>query len=118
MKPKQTQTNFLNVLLNLKNYHPNPFFSLYSSAENPKWNNNLFGFYEDLINKEVRFPIYLGRIKSPMKPNCCIHIFCSFCIKKWNKDSKKCPICRREMESLVKVDISQNNINCQMDLYI
>ena len=118
MNTEPIQNHFLNVLLNLKDYHSNPFFSTYSSAAYPKWNYNPFCFYEDLIEKEVRCPICLGRVKSAMKPNCCIHLFCSFCIKKWNKVSKKLSVCRREMTSLAKVDISQNNINCQMDLFI
>ena len=64
MKPKQIQANFLNVLLNLKNYHSNPFFSVCSSADNPKWNYNPFGFIIQIVFTEKATAERLPAIRS------------------------------------------------------
>ena len=117
MKTTNDKNNFLSILLNLKKSGSNPFSLMNSTQINTDFRNNPFEFYEDLLDQEMRCPICLGRVKSAIKPTSCIHIFCSYCIKKWCKTSIKCPVCRREMSSLSKVDISKIDFN-QMDLYI
>ena len=82
----QLNNNFLNVLLKLKNNNTNPFI-IFSPIELPKLPR-----YNDLATKPID----------------CMHIFCSLCIKKWLKLSEKCPVCRREIASLIKVGLNQN----------
>jgi predicted amidophosphoribosyltransferase len=60
----------------------------------------------------------LGRVQNAKKPNKCIHIFCSLCIKKWNKLSGRCPVCRREINYLEDIDINEEWVSTQGDLYI
>ena len=117
MKTDNDKNNFLTILLNLKDSRSNPFSLVNSSQVSMNFRNNPFGFYEDLFEQDIRCPICLGRVKSAIKPTSCIHIFCSYCIKKWYKTSIKCPVSRREISSLTKVDISNIGFN-QMDLYI
>ena len=56
--------DFLNFLINLSKNQTNPFiFSyLYDANKNP-FPYNHRGFYEDLLEKEVRCPIYFLKSK-------------------------------------------------------
>lgn len=78
---------------------------------------NFFSTYEDSLEKEVRCPICLGRVALAVRPSKCRHIFCKLCIKKWMKSSDKCPYCRTQFKTIIKVDIKDNNISPQMNLF-
>ena len=100
-------TKFLNTLLIIRKSDNNPF-KTYRNNYLKKFSEftSIFGFYEDNIEEEVRCPICLGKTKSTTKPSNCDHLFCSFCIKKWFKNSNKCPVCRAQFYSLIRVDIA------------
>ena len=90
-------TSFLNVLESLEKNNQNPFLVPSSfNAINNNLNTNLFGFTEDLYDKEVRCPICLWRVKNALIPDTCIYVFCSYCIKRWRKTSQNSPICRKK----------------------
>ena len=118
-EPNLLKSFFLDKLYHNKSLNHNPFIS--SSKPQIK-NENIyfspFGFYEDLLPKEVRCPICLGRTSKASKPDCCFHTFCNFCLKKWHKSSSKCPICRRYFQEIQPVDINDSKISQQMDLYV
>ena len=110
--------NFLNVLLSLQVKCTNPFsFINNQKSENPNKYLSPFCIYEDSLDKEVRCPICLGRVGIASKPTNCTHVFCEACIMKWLKSSRKCPVCRRIVLSIIRVDINENWVESQMDLY-
>ena len=74
-------------------------------------------FYEDMLDKEVRCPTCLGCVQIATKPINCRHVYCSYCIKKWLKDSNKCNICRVSIKKLVKIDILDDSVDSQSDLF-
>ena len=121
MKTNNTiNIDFLRILLDIKKRQTNPF----QICKNKEINNKVkdfyspFGFYEDQFEKEVRCPICLGRVGNASKPSSCIHIFCSLCIKDWLKLSNKCPVCRTKIDELSKVDINEDWVFDQGDLFI
>ena len=119
-KNNSINIDFLKILLDLKNKQTNPFQIFKNKEINNKVNNyySPFGFYEDQFEKEVRCPICLGRVSNASKPSSCIHIFCSLCINKWLKLSNKCPVCRTQIGELNKVDINEDWVPDQGDLFI
>jgi hypothetical protein len=111
--------NFLDVLIKQANNNSNPFNKtnysqdiIFQSKYSP------FGFYEDSLDKEIRCPICLGRVSAATRPSSCLHIFCSFCINKWKKSSKKCPMCRKIYLYLIPVDIMNPSYNFQGNLFV
>lgn len=110
---------FLSRLYNNKAINHNPFL-LSLKPEINKLNNcfSPFGFFEDLLEEEVRCPICLGRTTKASSPDCCFHTFCNFCLKKWKKSSNKCPICRKNFSSIKYIDIRDPKIKDQMNLFI
>lgn len=112
-------TSFLNVLESLEKKNQNPFlFPPFFNANNYNLNTNLFGFTEDLYDKEVRCPICLGRVKNALIPDTCVHVFCSYCIKRWRKTSQNCPICRKKFFNLLKVDLREEYIGFQGNIFV
>ena len=81
----QQSSNFLFYIINLESslsiFFPNNYLS-----------NNL-------IDKSY-CPICLETIKVKGIINCCTHIYCFTCIKKWSKTKPICPICRRKIISI------------------
>ena len=115
---QKTNFKFFNVLKDLSNRSQNPFIFSPKKIDNNKQDKFYpFGFYEDMVSKEVRCPICLGRVKNAMKPNCCIHVFCGYCIRKWKQSSNRCPICRKNFINLIKTDITEDWVGCQGNLY-
>ena len=47
----------------------------------------------------VRFPICLAEVLS---------YFLLYCLCKWMKQSTKCPLCKGEIDSLIKVNLNEN----------
>ena len=70
-----------------------------------------------MLDKEVRCPICLGCVQIATKPINCRHVYCSYYIKKWLKDSNKCPICMVSIKKLVKIDILDDSVDSQSDLF-
>ena len=119
MDGSNKSSNFIKILYNLKNKAQNPFDHskcLKLSSDPPIKIINYFGTYEDLFG-EVRCPICLARVKSAKRPIDCRHIFCSFCINKWIKQSPFCPICRKPIGAIVDVDIKEKWVTFQGDLF-
>ena len=111
--------HFIKILYDLKNRKENPF----KVDDSQKFTNisqnklfNFFGTYEDLFG-EVRCPICLSRVKTPKRPIDCKHIFCSFCLKKWMKNSNTCPVCRIPIKNIISVDLSEKWVSFQGNLY-
>ena len=112
-------SHFLKTLNSLQGKNHNPFDSRAILSYAYSYDMTaIFGFYEDLITQEVRCPICLQRTKFSTKPSNCEHIFCNYCIKKWSRQSNKCPICRKLFTDLKKIDISSSNVSFQGDLFI
>lgn len=111
-------STFLNTLIYQQNNSNNPF-SIYSELYSEKFFGkfNPFGFSEDLLDKEVRCPICLGRVSNAVKPVDCQHVFCSLCLKVWNKNSRTCPVCRALIKKIIKVDISEKSISFQGNIF-
>lgn len=100
--------DFLTVLKSIK-ISPNPFDIINTlNAPKPNSDYNHFGFPEDIYDFEIKCPICLGRVKMAKRPDKCYHIFCGLCIKEWSKNTKKCPCCRKEFKSLIKVSYSES----------
>jgi hypothetical protein len=111
--------NFLSNLIKNKRINHNPFkFKQNSNFSDASLLFSPFGFFEDLWDKEVRCPICLGRVLKAAKPESCNHAYCFLCLKKWKKQSKKCPICRKIFNKIDLIDIRSPNITSQMDLFI
>ena len=110
--------NFLfNLERNRKISH-NPFFQ--NQKKNDAYESlffSPFGFFEDICEKDVRCPICLGRVSVASKPDICLHTFCNLCIKKWNKQSDECPVCRKIFNKIEFIDIRNEEISDQLDLY-
>ena len=68
---------------------------------------NLFGPNEDLFDFEIKCLIYFHRVISATPPNNCLYVFCSICLKKWNKISNKLPMGRNSFSSIIKVYYSE-----------
>ena len=118
LKKSKFDFEFLKVLNHLANKTHNPFPNNYiNTVLSNSFSDNIFGFHEDLLEKEVRCPICLGRVKNAKRPNKCTHVFCSYCINKWAKTKKKCPICRTEFDKLLKTDIREKFVDCQGNLF-
>ena len=110
--------SFVHILFSLQNQNSNPFeICRQTKKANANRFSCPFGLYEDSLNFEIRCPICLGRVHIASKPYYCNHIFCLTCINKWHKLSKKCPVCRREIHSISKIDIKDIPLSSQMDLY-
>lgn len=45
-------------------------------------------------------PICLLYYVEVYRPNCCSHTFCNYCITKWSKIKKQCPLCRKSFINL------------------
>ena len=73
----------INLASNLSNYFPNNYLS-----------NNLI--------ENAYYPICLEIIKVKRIINCCSHIYCFTCIKKWSRIKSIFPICRRKIISIQK----------------
>ena len=119
MESKASNSNFLQVLLSLAKKSTNPFIS--DSTFNYRQNSlilNPYGFIKDLSEKEVRCPICLGRVKSARRPNSCYHSFCFLCLKKWKKNSNKCPICLAQFDQLLKIDINDIRVKSQLEIFV
>ena len=115
----KNRCNFLNTLLSLNDHTSNPFLiaSIKNKGKKDRYNYP-FGSYEDSLKIEVRCPICLGRVHDASKPLYCIHIFCFNCLKKWYKNASKCPICRADICSIIRIDINEFYSTSQMDLHI
>jgi len=110
--------SFVHILYSLQNQNSNPFEICRQIQKGNTYRFSYpFGLYEDSLDFEVRFPICLGRVHIASKPYYCKHIFCFPCINKWRALSKKCPVCRRDIHSISKIDIKEISISSQMDLY-
>lgn len=110
--------NFVHILYLLKNQNFNPFeIDEHKKKRNTDRFSYPFGLYEDSLDFEVRCPICLGRVHIASKPLYCNHIFCFPCINKWCTLSKKCPVCRRDICSISKIDLKEISVSSQMDLY-
>ena len=69
---------------------------------------NMIDIISKIKNKiENLCPICLYNCISPSRTNSCMHIFCNKCIKIWANVNKVCPICRRALIILLKL----NNIH-------
>ena len=99
---------FLLCLTNRKKSHN--AFELLSDSSNslPYSDFNPFGFSEDLYPFEIKCPICFARATLASRPNKCYHIFCKPCLKKWYNESKKCPCCRKEFDSILDVSYSED----------
>lgn len=51
-------------------------------------------------------------------PSNCRHVFCNYCLSKWKSQSKKCLICIKEFNNLIKVDIAAELIPFQGELFV
>ena len=112
--------NFIDVLYNLRNTQENPFNKSNSSQlKNKATINpiNYLGTFEDIF-VVVRCPICLSRVISAKRSNDCRHIFCSLCLKKWIKQSPFCPVCRKPIKKLVNVNLSEEWVTFQGNLFI
>jgi hypothetical protein len=110
---------FLSRLYDNKVINHNPFLLCLNPEYKSTYNNfSPFGFFEDLLEKEVRCPICLGRVSKASAPDSCNHTFCFLCLEKWSKSSNKCPICRRFFTKIKAVDIRDPKISDQMNLFI
>ena len=58
---------------------------LFKSFISTNENSYMRAFFEE---PEIRCPICLGRVFTPVRPNCCTHVYCLYCLKKWNFTSK------------------------------
>ena len=79
--------------------------------------NNKFKFFAGPLFQDTKILIssskklYIGDtcsicfniVKSKASPNCCSHIFCFPCLRKWMKIKPVCPLCRREFQSILKL---------------
>lgn len=66
----------------------------------------------------MRCPICLKQVMSPINPNNCRHIFCKYCLKKWLSIKKSCPMCRKNVDFYSKVDLTDKNLQSQLDEFI
>ena len=64
-------------------------------------NNTSFYIFSQVNRYEC--PICFSNAFKPTKPNCCIHIFCFNCLKKWSIFSSKCPVCRRSFNKFILI---------------
>ena len=64
---------------------------------------NYFCFPEDNYSLQIKCPIYIQRVKYASRTNVCYYIFCRYCLREWNKQSKKCPICRAVFSRVINV---------------
>jgi len=111
--------SFLEILKFNQSQNYNPFDKINKTQSNnfPKF-FNFFGSYEDSLEIEVRCPICLGRVHNAVNSPSCRHIFCSLCLKKSMKYSKKCPVCRVKIYSVMKIDIKTFPLlDTQMDIF-
>ncbi len=53
--------------------------------------------------KEELCPICFGRIKNKCMTNNCLHKFCYECLSIWMKSKSECPLCRTEINEIVKL---------------
>lgn len=111
--------DFLNILLsqNKIKLHPlkikNNLVQQSFSRPHP-----LFSLYKDELEKEVKYPICLGRTGIAARPSWCKHVFCYNSILKWSQTSNKCPVCRGLFTDILLVNIALPEFNYQGDLYI
>ena len=63
-------------------------------------------------------PICLGRVKNALIPDTCAHVFRSYCIKRWRKTSQNCPTYRKKFFNLLKVDIMEECIGFQGNIFV
>ena len=71
---------------------------------NPLEGFNMINFIEKFSGKLVdNCPICLNRCLLPTKTNKCNHVYCNKCITKWMKTKKKCPMCRRTFDKIIKL---------------
>ena len=101
-------SQFLNTLKRIYS-HKNAFI-LFNYSNNTILDSkyNFFGPNEDLYDFEIKCAICLGRVSAACRPNKCFHIFCGPCLNKWLTLSHKCPICRSNFESKIKVNYSES----------
>lgn len=60
-------------------------------------------------------PLNCGICMEPVKMRgfleACTHVYCFSCITTWTKRSSTCPQCKREISTVLKTDVSGNNIH-------
>jgi hypothetical protein len=39
--------------------------------------------------------------------DCCAHMFCFSCAKRWSESENTCPLCKQRFKSIVRIDLSQ-----------
>ena len=116
---KNLDNDFVDKLKLLNTINHNPFQGREIISKSFIYNlTSILGFYEENISQEERCPICLGWTKSATRPSNCNHIFCNFCLKEWNKQSNKCPVCRQKFKRLIKVDISTNSFYSQGNIFV
>ena len=82
--------NFYNNLIKNKLLNHNPFSMNINAQKKEEFILfSPFWFVEDLFEKEVRYPICLGRIKKACTPKDCLHTFCYFLFKTMEKFVRK-----------------------------
>lgn len=109
-----SSNSFITIVKN-SNLGFNPFISQRKIYQYPNENSYMRAFFEE---PEIRCPICLGRVFTPVRPNCCTHVYCLYCLKKWNFTSKLCPICRKKVASILKVDIHEPWLKTIKDEFI
>ena len=71
-------------------------------------------YFEENI---IRCPICLGNVMTPVRPKECSHIFCLLCFLKWTELSSKCPYCKKEFSTYIKLTENEFLKCCQCSIY-
>ena len=112
---KNINYNYMLSFLSKPSSGSNPF--AFSSKLNQKF---IYPKEDSIIYKEeklVRCPICLASVLSPVRLNCCFHIYCKICIEKWKKNNNKCPLCKRLFKSLIKINLNEDWVEDQAELF-
>jgi len=99
--------DFLTILLQPRDTFTAFQLLPYSGSLNTNKDFNYFGFPEDNYSLEIKCPICFQRVKYASRTNVCYLIFCRYCLRHWNKQSKKCPICRSAFSRIINVSYSE-----------
>lgn len=75
---------------------------------------SVLGKVSDIMDEQLTCTICSELFVKAMTLSC-MHTFCHYCIKMWNKKRKDCPICRKPVMSMIRSLVLDNFIESMIE---